>query len=283
MHILNLDPDFTPLGQQNSLTIEQFTFAGGEPHLRILGDLSQVSSVSISHRINSFNDVGFLLLAVDALRRAGIQKLSLILPYLPAARQDRVMVAGEPLSVKIYTDLINSLQFEQVTVLDVHSEVGIALLDRCHAVSNAFFIQEVLKQLGEVILVSPDGGALKKIYKLSAALGGLPVVEGSKIRDVKTGKLSSFKVYAEDLKGANCLVVDDICDGGGTFLGLAEALKAKGAGELYLAISHGIFSKGVAPLAQAYQHIFTTNSIKTLAEHSQLTQYSLNTALLDLH
>ena len=120
----------------------------------------------------------------------------------------------------------------------------------------------VIKTIGnEVKLISPDGGALKKIYKVSEFLGGVDVVECSKSRDVKTGKLSGFKVYEDDLQGMDCLIVDDICDGGGTFVGLAQELKNKNAGKLYLAVSHGIFNKGFEVL-DCFEKIFTTNSFK---------------------
>ena len=115
-------------------------------------------------------------------------------------------------------------------------------------------------------MVSPDGGALKKIYKLSEALGGLEVLECSKSRDVKTGALSGFKVYADHLQGRDCLIVDDICDGGGTFVGLAEQLRAHGAGKLYLAVSHGIFSKGFEGLKAVFERVFTTDSFRSWEE-----------------
>jgi ribose-phosphate pyrophosphokinase len=119
-----------------------------------------------------------------------------------------------------------------------------------------------MQEIGnEALLISPDGGALKKIYKVSEFLGGIEVVECSKSRDVKTGKLSGFKVYADDLEGKDCLIVDDICDGGGTFIGLADELKKKNAGKLYLAVSHGIFNKGFESLT-VFDKIFTTNSFK---------------------
>jgi ribose-phosphate pyrophosphokinase len=105
------------------------------------------------------------------------------------------------------------------------------------------------------------------------------VLECSKHRDVKTGQLSGFKVQSDDMQGRDCLIVDDICDGGGTFLGLAEALKAKGAGRLYLAISHGIFSKGVEPLTTVFDHIFTTDSIRNWENTPQMTQFSLEITL----
>jgi ribose-phosphate pyrophosphokinase len=277
---LNLDPLFRPLGKTNSIEFQAFTFSGGEPHIKITSDLQFVSKVTVTHRINSFNDIGLLLIAVDALRRSGIKDLNLIIPYFPAARQDRVMVAGESLSVKVYADLLNSLQVNQITIFDAHSEVSIALLNNCNAVNNHAFINKIIKQVGRVKLISPDGGALKKIYKVAAALDGMEVVEGSKSRDVKTGQLSGFKVYADDLEGADCLVVDDICDGGGTFIGLAAELKKKNAGKLYLAVSHGIFSKGLEALSQHFDTIFTTDSIRNMDEQPQLVQLKLSDKLL---
>ncbi|MFK7799964.1 MAG: ribose-phosphate diphosphokinase [Aureispira sp.] len=277
---LNLDPNFAPYGTNQALPFEHFTFSGGEPHFKLLEAVNPKQTIVITHRVQSFNDMGVILLAVDALRRAGIKQIELVLPYFPAARQDRVMVAGEPLSVKIYADLINNLHLDQVTIFDAHSEVAIALLNNCRAVSNHPFIEQVLQNLGEVLLIAPDGGALKKIYKLAAHLqGAYPVVECSKSRDVRTGKLSGFKVFAEDLQGADCLIVDDICDGGGTFMGLATALKEKNAGKLYLAVSHGIFNKGIEPLTQHFSQIFTTNAFKDCAPHENLTQLNLGTFL----
>jgi ribose-phosphate pyrophosphokinase len=167
-----------------------------------------------------------------------------------------------------------------VFVFDAHSEVTPALLNNCEVISNHTFINKVLKIIGSnVKLISPDGGALKKIYKVSEFLGGVDVVECSKSRDVKTGRLSGFKVYADDLQGADCLIVDDICDGGGTFLGLAEELKKKNAGNLYLAISHGIFNKGFEELEKHFTKIFTTNSFKDIQEQSVI-QIKLDNGLL---
>lgn len=259
--VLNLDKNFNPYKSENAIQFEQFTFSGGEPHIKILDDLSEVDEVTVTHRIKSFNDFGLLLLAVDALKRMHVKRINVFIPYFPAARQDRVMVPGEPLSVKVYADLLNSLGLNKVTVYDPHSEVAPAVLDNCETLTNFDFIASVIKDLPkDTILVSPDGGALKKIYKVAEHLQTYEVVEGSKIRDVKTRKLSRFKVYADDLQGRDCLVVDDLCDGGGTFIGLAKELKAKNAGKLYLAVSHGIFSKGVELLKEHYDGVFCTNS-----------------------
>lgn len=262
--ILNLDKQFVPFGNSNSIEFEFFTFSGGEPHIKIITNLENIEQVTITHRVQSFNDIGTLLLATNALKNMGVERIHLVLPYFPAARQDRLMTSGEPLSVKVYAEVINSQNYQSVTVFDPHSEVTPALLNNCKVIDNYKFIELVTNKLSdELILISPDGGALKKIYKVASYLQNYEVVECSKSRDVKTGKLSGFKVYTEDLKRKGCLLVDDICDGGGTFLGLAQELKSKNAGNLYLAVSHGIFSKGFEELKKHFSEIFTTDSFKT--------------------
>lgn len=277
--ILNLDKSFTPYGTANNIDYDFFTFSGGEPHIKIISELENVTEVTITHRIQSFNDIGTLLLATNAFKNMGIKKLHVVLPYFPAARQDRLMVSGEPLSVKVYANIINAQNFESVTVFDPHSEVTPALLNNCRIIDNHKFIERITQQLSDnLLLISPDGGALKKIYKVAAYLQNYEVVECSKSRNVRTGQLTGFKVYADDLQGKDCLIVDDICDGGGTFLGQAKELKAKNAGNLYLAISHGIFSKGFDELQKHFTKIFTTDSFKTI-ENDNCIQIELGKLL----
>lgn len=264
MKYLHLDPSFVPFGK--SIAYTSFVFNGGEPHIKI-SEESIGTEVTITHRLNSFNDLGLLLIATDALRRMDVQLINVLIPYFPGARQDRVMVSGESLSVKVYADILNTQNYNQITVFDPHSEVTPALLINVKTIQNYEFVKQCLAHISEdVILISPDGGALKKIYKVSEYLGGVAVVECSKKRDVKTGKLSGFRVYEEDLQGKHCVIVDDICDGGGTFLGLATALKEKNAGKLSLIVSHGIFSKGFEQLTTSFDTVFTTNSFRDIDE-----------------
>lgn len=277
MNILNLDTQFSPV-VGNNISFEKFVFSGGEPHIKINPDFDTTQTVLITTRLHSFLDFGFLLLAVDALRRLDVKKIEAFIPYFPAARQDRLMVKGEPLSVKVNAQLINALQLDKVYVFDPHSEVTPALLDNVEVIYNYDFVAEAIQKMNaeNLVLISPDGGALKKIYKLSEHLGGIPVIECSKVRDVATGKLKSFTVYADDLKGKQGLIVDDICDGGGTFIGLAESLKAKGIDSLNIAVSHGIFSKGVVILQENFDKIYTTNSFQDIESGNGLEQISLS-------
>ena len=271
--VINLDPHFAPIDEPDIL-FDSFTFNGGEPHIRIQAfDTSK--AVKITHRINSFNDMGRLCVAVDALRRMGVKTIDLFIPYFPGARQDRVMLPGESLTVKVIADIINALKLNSVSNFDPHSDVTPAVLDNCRVFSNHSFITEILSLLPEKpLLVSPDAGASKKIFSLASHLKLTDVLECGKKRDVSTGALSGFKVPEADLGGKPCLIVDDICDGGGT-LGLGKELKKRNAGKLYLAISHGIFSNGLDELSKVFERIFTTDSIRNL-EDSRLTQINLS-------
>ncbi len=270
MKYLNLDKDFEQfrVHQKDSIKFESFTFKGGEPHIKLgtIGDYF----VTITQRINSFNDLGLLMVAVDALKNQKVKEIELILPYFPGARQDRVMIPGEPLTVKVYTDIINSLKFSKVTILDPHSDVTPALLNNVHVVDNHKFVLKVLQEIYPQknsltpILISPDAGSNKKIGKLAMYLSKyniLDVVKCDKTRDVKTGKITNFEVYTDDLKGRDVVIVDDICDGGGTFLGLGKKLKEKNAGKMYLVVTHGIFSSGFKQLNDMFEMVYTTDSI----------------------
>ncbi|MBO0948562.1 ribose-phosphate diphosphokinase [Fibrella forsythiae] len=278
MLALHLSPGFSPT-DATPIAFTAFTFSGGEPHIKL--DLPVAGNVPepvlISQRVTTAADFMQLLLATDALRRAGYKQLLLMLPYFPAARQDRLMVPGEPLSVRVYADLINAQHYEQVYVYDPHSDVTPALLNNSQVIGNQTFVGEVLARFApeKLCLVSPDAGALKKIHKLAAALGGVPVVVCDKERDVRTGTLTGFRVFADDLTGRQCLIVDDICDGGGTFVGLAAELRKLNPERVSLAVSHGIFSKGLAPLTNTLDHVYATDSFSTLPDTDTFTQLAL--------
>jgi len=260
--------------------VESFKFSGGEIQVKLTKTQRQnllihpIAEIIISAKVQSPDDIMKLLLTTDAIRRTIAdpnKNIQLVLPYLPYARQDRVMTEGESLSLKVFCDVINTQNYSRVTVQDPHSDVGPALLKNCHIVNNHNFISRTISKLGlpKLTVVSPDAGSNKKIKDLMQDLkkhdqnDALEMIKCDKTRDVATGKITGFEVYSNDLKGSPCIIVDDICDGGGTFIGLAKELKAKGAGDLYLAVTHGIFSKGVEVLTDDFKTIFTTDSFET--------------------
>ncbi|RYF97484.1 MAG: ribose-phosphate pyrophosphokinase, partial [Chitinophagaceae bacterium] len=194
------------------------------------------------------------------------EKVELHVTYLLSARMDRVMLAGEPFSLKVIAAMINQAKFSRINIFDPHSEVSTALIDRSYTITNHEYVEQCLSQYfaknakSDFCIVSPDAGALKKIHKLAHALGIEHVVECMKERDLKTGALTKFTTATPTLQGLTCFIIDDICDGGGTFVGTAQMLKEKGAVKVILVVSHGIFSKGTS--LQYVDEVYSTDSFR---------------------
>lgn len=272
MLTINLDQNFKPFGE--GIEFKKFDFPSGcEPHIKL--PPIEDEQVQITCRIQSANDLLLLLLAADALRRMGVKVLQCFIPYLPFARQDRVMVKGEPLSIKVISDLLNAQGFNKVQVYDAHSEVSFALLNNSDAITNHSFVEEVLRGKTGYLIVSPDAGAYKKIFKVCQHLNYKDeIVLCNKTRNVESGEIISVTCAIHDFQGLDLYIIDDICDGGGTFILLAEELKKRNCGKVNLIVSHGIFSKGVDALTNI-DHIYTTDSFKDLEPSNKLTQIKL--------
>lgn len=265
---------------ESNTDVELKKFAGGECHLKFLNEIKEDEKVRINTRLNSSDDVMNLCLAVDALRNMSVNYIEVFIPYIPYARQDRVMVAGEPLSIKVFAGIINNLNLNKVIVFDAHSDVSVALLNNCKNTANHEMVKHFINdlKLKDFTLVSPDLGAYKKVDKLATKIEYKgQIATGIKIRDLSTGQIVKSDVNTHDLKGKACIVVDDICDGGRTFIELASALKAKKAGDLYFIASHGIFShNAIERLKEAgYKNVCSSNSISSITQDQFYRSYNL--------
>jgi len=172
-------------------------------------------------------------------------------------------------------NIINAQNFDKVTIFDPHSEVCLALINSVECENNHEFVDCVLKDKTNYLIVSPDAGAYKKIFKLCQHIGyNDHIVLCNKIRNVATGQILSNTCDTDDFDGKDLYIIDDICDGGGTFVMLANELKKRNCGKIFLIVSHGIFSKGVEAL-DGIDHIYTTNSFKDMDNTDKLTQVKL--------
>lgn len=243
-----------PDGHVAPSAIEPFKFPGGEWHLR----LSAEPETPAYARVNgcTADDLVLLGLWADSAHQAGHRAIAHI-PYLPAARADR----GTPFGAKVYANMINAAGLDEVVVFDPHSPVAPSLVQNIRIVYSAEVLAEVLREAGETdsysAVLAPDKGAVERASKAADALG-LPLFTATKTRDFDTGKLTSFEVPQLPRSG-RILVVDDICDGGGTFRGLATAAGI-GRDRLGLWVSHGIFSGAAGELTGHFAQIFTTDS-----------------------
>jgi len=252
---------------------EHFFFGGGEQHIKFNhDDLMHTWNTTIWLQYGQDSEIWKLALIVDALNRDGVNLIRLNIPYFPAARQDRVCVQGEPLTVKVFADFINSMNFDRVTIFDPHSDVTPALLDNVKVIDNTEFVGAILGEMnaldgtGKTVLVSPDAGSNKKVANVAKYLhktSGIEVsvVRADKLRNVATGQIIETTVYADDLTGKECYIIDDICSKGGTFCALAKVLKEKGASKVYLVVSHYEGTANIQTLKDSgIDLIFTTDS-----------------------
>jgi ribose-phosphate pyrophosphokinase len=290
---INLDSMFVP-APLPEIEFETFIFNGGEVHLKLNNriDYSKIVKVIITNRIKNSDDLMSILIAKDALERKGVKNFELVMPYIPYARQDRVCVDGESFTLKVFINLINSANFDKVIVLDPHSDVAPALINNCKIVNNHGFVDRCIyeiynkldkglnhKHYERFYLISPDAGSNKKISKLAiknvVSLDGCNVIKCDKNRNVLNGNITDVTVYADELQGKDCIIVDDICDGGRTFIELAKKLKEKNAGNLYLLITHGIFSNGLSVLGEYFKKIYCTNSFKDVEDRKFVKQIKI--------
>ena len=192
------------------------------------------------------------------------RKVELFMPYIPNARMDRIKKPDEVFTLKYFANLINSAGFHTVTVLDPHSPVSEALINRLHVFDSSYFIKKAIDRCKPDVLFFPDEGALKKYTAVND--WNMPYGFGVKKRDWRTGKIKSLKVEGFDdwdVKGEKVLIVDDICSKGGTFYHSATTLDEMGAKEIYLYVTHceNTISQGELLNTDLIKKIYTTDSI----------------------
>lgn len=261
--MLNVTANYTRGSERTcSLVPDVFVFPGGEVQVRADLDAEHLESLRIRAAIRNSDALMALLLLTDALRRqAGQTPIHLDLPYVPYARQDRVCNPGEALAAKVFCQMINAQGYASVTIQDPHSDVVPALIDRVHVVDASVALAQVLSRpefSGGVTLLAPDAGARKRVLGLARKLGVPDVIFADKVRDTRTGAITRTELQG-DTPAQPVLVVDDICDGGRTFIELAAVLAKASAQPRYLYVTHGIFSKGVEALLKDYQGLYTTD------------------------
>jgi len=249
-------------GPWNPPTFNKINFPCGEAHIRVEGLNDE--PVNISWFYENDAEVLELLFLVDAIKREGRAIDELFIPYFPFARQDRIAVKGEAFTLKVVADLINSIQAKKVVVIDPHSDVTTALLNNVHVVTQdevfAPFLTELFGTYNKSYwLVASDAGTQKKIHKTAQRSIGnvLGVIDCGKIRNVSTGEITGVKVYTKGLYGKPCVILDDICDGGRTFIEVAKKLKENDPGEIILMVTHGFFTKGLDVFQGLIDKIYT--------------------------
>lgn len=240
--------------QSDSVPLKIWNFPGGEsgvqiPSLPFRSQNKGEDSFFLTWEYSGDHEMMVVAQVVDALRRSEFKNSELILslPYLPYARQDRVCSEGESHALKVFATWLNSLKFDSVIIMDPHSYVAEAVIDNMISIPQEVRFAEFLsgRKEGYDILLAPDAGAAKKVEKCRLAhqkmFGSLPeIVVAHKVRK---GDEVSVNFDSTSLQGKKVCVIDDICDGGRTFISLGEHVRATCEPETFdLYVTHGIFS-----------------------------------------
>ena len=192
---------------------------------------------TISYEWNYENDAELFTLICLRKHLAKYPYHQLILPYIPNARQDRIKSNEDIFTLKYFCEMINSLNFNEVIVLDAHSNVSLALLDNVVQMDVMDYIDNALDQIdcGRTCIFYPDEGAMKRYSDRIP----YPYAFGIKKRDWETGKIQGLDIQNKELvEGKDVLIIDDICSYGGTFYHSALALKEAGAASVSLYVTH---------------------------------------------
>ncbi len=248
------------------LELKQWSFPAGERGCSVSGEIDSKDEIYLQCNFTGSDDIIDLLLVKDALSNAYKNSISLKIPYFPYARQDRRVNSGESHSLKVVAGIINSCEFSSVEVLDAHSDVLEAVLENVKIISQESLALSMLDMSEIDLLLAPDAGAAKKIYKL-AKLIGKPVIIANKERDLTTGKVIRSVISEHDrfqLQGKNVWIVDDICDGGASFIELAKVLHGHNSLNLY--VTHGIFSKGKDVFKKDFAQVLCYNDMSKFSK-----------------
>ena len=214
---------------------------------------------------NDTETVSLIFLARH-LQEHGVRNIDLRMPYIPNARMDRVKTDADVFTLKYFAELINALHFRSVRVLDPHSSVSAALLDRIVIESAQDNIREAIRRIADdsLMLFFPDEGAMKRYSEMSE----LPFAYGEKNRDWETREIRGLSVCGdlEKIPGKSILMVDDICSSGRTLHYAAQKLKALGAGKIYLYVSHceNIVTESALLHSDLVERVYTTRSFLKL-------------------
>lgn len=220
------------------INVKRWKFPAGEYGIRLLDSVEEKHVTVLVLGINKV-DLMEVLQLVDAIKRGGAWSISVLFNYLPYARQDKVHSPGESLALRLVETMLVRAGASSIKALEVHNP------------SATTFIKSVSDPLAEVYIndydtiVLPDEGA-KNRYDIPEDKN---VAYGVKARDKATGEITSYTL--EGTVSGRVLVLDDICDGGRTFVELGKLLPCKA--DLY--VTHGIFSKGKTELYKYYDNI----------------------------
>ena len=236
---------------------EERSFEDGEHKTRPLEAVAG-SDVYVVHSLHggpveSPNDkLCRLLFFVGALRDAGAGKITAVVPYLCYARKDRRTKPNDPITIRYVAALFEAVGTNAVVTLEVHNEAAFENAFRCRTIALTAaplfieWIKAIVSHDDKICVVSPDLGGGKRADLLREALEasiGRPVAKAFVEKHRSAGVVSG-DLFAGEVNGATCIIVDDLISTGGTLVRAAKAARGHGARRIFACVAHGLFMPG---------------------------------------
>ena len=258
--------------ENTEINYEISKFPDGQQSVDILSTFHLESYAEIKSRLSSFKDLEIIISTTASLRECGVKNIKLYIPYFIGGRSDRKFEDGGSNYIKdVISPIINLQNYDEVCVLDPHSDVIEACINNFKKIDNNRLVNWAFRDLtndifdNDIEIISPDAGAVKKVFNNAKELDKENIIIASKHRDLETGNITHTEVPIKKFHKNRFVIIDDICDGGRTFIEIAKAIlkqrqKAMYGTKIYLIVTHGIFSKGFKELNKYFDGIYTTNS-----------------------
>ncbi|MFZ3574036.1 phosphoribosyltransferase family protein [Tenacibaculum finnmarkense] len=232
---------------------------------QVTAKILEKGNLHVKIRGNTYEDlfrIASIKEAWDAENRLHKTATAILTMYcLIGQRSDRRFNEKESFDLKVIANFINSMGFDKVEILHPHSSISLALIDNSVELKSYEYVKKAYHAIGNPVLISPDAGAYKTTHEIAEKLEA-DLIPSNKVRIVGVPKIT----IQGAVKNKECLIVDDLADGGRTFNFLAKELKNQGATKVFLYVTHGQFNYGFDELKENINHIYCTNSYKDITD-----------------
>ncbi len=258
--------------------IELKRFADGEMYANYLESVRGKDIYIIQSTGPPQNDnIMELLIMIDAAKRAAAERITCVIPYYGYAKQDRKANDREPITAKLVAKLIYSAGADAILTMDLHADQIQGFFDiRADFLYAARVLTAYIekKKLQNIIAVGPDVGSSKRAIAFAKLLDcEMAIVDK---RRPKPNESEVMNIIGE-VKDKTCIIVDDEINTGGTIVNATEALLKKGAKEVYVMASHGVFANNaIEKIEQSrIKEVIVTNSLPVKTKSQKIKVISV--------
>ncbi|MCF6267533.1 MAG: ribose-phosphate pyrophosphokinase [Desulfuromusa sp.] len=227
-----------------------------------------------------------LLVMVDAMKRASAARINAVVPYFGYARQDRKVAPRAPITAKLVADMMSVAGIDRLLTMDLHAGQiqGFFDIPVDHLYAAPVMLDEIRQQnFTDLIFVSPDAGGTERARAFAKRLrAGLAIIDKRR----SGPNVAEVMHIIGDVKGKNCVIIDDMIDTAGTLCAAASALQEQGAADVYACATHGVLSgPALQRIAESpLKRVYITDTISTqekLAQCDTLSRLSVSHLLAE--